>query len=299
MDRGNSPATASSAGEWVPVKPVPVAVAGLNGGGQAAIGAGVAMTYGGALAGADREPGTRHLLATTVSRPWELEPPYRRRSMALHIHRAERAEALADELASVLARPLTDPFAAEVVAVPGMGVQRWLAQRLAGVLGAPGGDGICANVRFAPVGALVAEALGAATGIAAELDPWVPERMVWTLLRVLDASIAEPWCAVPARHLGVGDPSRVHRVGRRFATSAGVAALFDGYAAQRPALISEWAAGADTDGCGNDLPEDLRWQPELAPPVPPNGSRRPVRGCAPNPASSVCRNGSRCSARIA
>lgn len=183
--------------------------------------------------------------------------------MALYVHRAERAEALADGLASVLARPLADPFAAEVVAVPGSGVQRWLAQRLAGVLGTRGGDGVCANVRFAPVGVLVAETLGAATGIAADLDPWAPERMVWTLLRVLDASIGEPWCAVPARHLGVGDPAGAHRAGRRFATSAGIAALFDGYATQRPALITEWAAGADTDGCGSDLPEDLRWQPEL------------------------------------
>jgi|GEM_PF-345492 len=208
--------------------------------------------------------------------------------MALYIHRAERADTLADELASVLARPLTDPFAAEIVAVPGMGVQRWLAQRLAGVLGAPGGDGVCANVRFAPVAALVAQALGAATGVAAEQDPWAPERMVWAVLRVLDASVAEPWCAVPARHLGAAvrtggpggdsvrnhvgpseapqlgtDPAGAHRAGRRFATSAGIAALFDGYAAQRPALIADWAAGADTDGCGNDLPEDLRWQPQL------------------------------------
>ncbi|MBU3061978.1 exodeoxyribonuclease V subunit gamma [Nocardia sp. NEAU-G5] len=191
--------------------------------------------------------------------------------MTLYIHRAERADVLADELASVLARPLTDPFAAEVVAVPGMGVQRWLAQRLAGALGASAGDGVCANVRFAAVAALTAEALGAATGIAPDRDPWAPERMVWTLLRVLDASLTEPWCAVPARHLGAAtrtdvpgaDTARGHRAGRRFATAAGIAALFDGYAAQRPALISEWAAGADTDGCGAELPGDLRWQPEL------------------------------------
>ncbi|MQY17326.1 exodeoxyribonuclease V subunit gamma [Nocardia macrotermitis] len=184
--------------------------------------------------------------------------------MALHIHRAERADTLVGELASVLARPLDDPFAAEVVAVGAKGVERWLTQRLAGVLGGSTGDGVCANVRFTSVAALTAEVLGAASGVAADEDPWAPERMVWSVLRVLDASVGEPWCAVPARHLGADDPSgRSYRAGRRFATAAGIAALFDGYATQRPRVISDWVAGADTDGFGAELPADLLWQPQL------------------------------------
>ena len=169
--------------------------------------------------------------------------------MALHIHRAERADTLAGELASLLARPLADPFAAEVVTVGAKGVERWLTQRLAGVLGAGGGDGVCANVRFTSVAALTADALGAASGIPADADPWASERMVWSLLRVLDASVGQAWCAVPARHLGADDPSgRSYRAGRRFATAAGVAALFDGYATQRPSVITDWAAGAGING---------------------------------------------------
>ncbi|MBY8860534.1 exodeoxyribonuclease V subunit gamma [Nocardia sp. CA2R105] len=184
--------------------------------------------------------------------------------MALHIHRAERADTLAGELASVLTRPLEDPFAAEVVAVGAKGVERWLTQRLAGVLGGDAGDGVCANVRFTSVAGLIADVLGAASGIAADADPWAPERMVWSLLRVLDASVGEVWCAIPARHLGADDPSgRSYRAGRRFATAAGVAALFDGYATQRPSVIADWVAGADTDGFGAELPADLRWQPQL------------------------------------
>ncbi|WP_157195476.1 exodeoxyribonuclease V subunit gamma, partial [Nocardia tenerifensis] len=54
--------------------------------------------------------------------------------MPLHIHRAERADILADGLAGLLATPLPDPFAAEVVAVPAKGVERWLTQRLSSVL---------------------------------------------------------------------------------------------------------------------------------------------------------------------
>ncbi|MGY1941834.1 exodeoxyribonuclease V subunit gamma [Nocardia asiatica] len=185
--------------------------------------------------------------------------------MPLHIHRAERADVLARALAEVLARPQEDPFAAEVVAVPAKGVERWLTQTLSGVLGADGSaDGVCANVAFPSPAALVAEALAAASGVTPEQDPWAQERAVWTLLRVIDASLSEPWCAVLARHLGAGaTQGGAYRVGRRYATAAQIAALFDSYAAQRPALIAEWAAGSDTDGAGSAIPEDLLWQPTL------------------------------------
>ncbi|NEW35114.1 exodeoxyribonuclease V subunit gamma [Nocardia cyriacigeorgica] len=186
--------------------------------------------------------------------------------MPLHIHRGERADVLADALAGLLADPLPDPFATEVVAVPAKGVERWLTQRLSGVLGvsaAPGGDGIAANIEFPSPAHLVAEALAAAGGVAPADDPWAHDRVVWTLLRVIDSSITQPWCAVLARHLGLRDGDAGHRAGRRYATAAHLAGLFDSYAAQRPQLIIDWAAGADTDGAGSPVPEDLRWQPTL------------------------------------
>ncbi len=70
----------------------------------------------------------------------------------LHIHRAERADALVGALRDLLTVPLDDPFAPEVVAVPTRGMERWLAQRLSASLGAAPGrdDGVCANVDFPP-----------------------------------------------------------------------------------------------------------------------------------------------------
>jgi exodeoxyribonuclease V gamma subunit len=92
--------------------------------------------------------------------------------MPLHIHRAERADVLARVLAEVLASPQADPFAAEVVAVPAKGVERWLTQTLSGVLGAGGsGDGVCANVAFPSPSALVAEVLAAASEVVPTDDP--------------------------------------------------------------------------------------------------------------------------------
>ncbi|MPQ97148.1 exodeoxyribonuclease V subunit gamma [Modestobacter sp. I12A-02628] len=182
----------------------------------------------------------------------------------LHLHRAERTARLADGLAGLLADPLADPFATEVVAVPAKGVERWLAQRLSTVLGAgPRGDGICSGIRFPSSGRLVDEALAVATGTDPRADPWADP--TWALLEVLDACVGEPWCAVLAAHVGAGaagEGAGAHRRGRRWATAAHLGELFRSYAAHRPGMLRDWAAGRDTDGSA-PLPGDLRWQAEL------------------------------------
>ena len=182
----------------------------------------------------------------------------------LHIHRADSASTLAAALAAMLSEPLPDPFATEVVAVGAHGVQRWLNQRLSQTLGAVAGDGICANIDYPSPAALVAAVSAAAADIDADSDPWAPERLVWPVLNALDAALDQPWAGVVARHLGVGaGPAQAYRAGRRLATATHIAGLFDAYGSTRPSLITDWDTGADTDGCGSALPEDLLWQPRL------------------------------------
>jgi exodeoxyribonuclease V gamma subunit len=102
--------------------------------------------------------------------------------MALHLHRAGRTDLLADRLGALLAQPLTDPFAEELVLVPARGVERWLSQRLSHVLGCTrGGDGVCAGVAFRSPGSLIAEVTG-----TVDDDLWSPEAMTWPLLEVVD-----------------------------------------------------------------------------------------------------------------
>src|SRR5688572_32700384 len=85
----------------------------------------------------------------------------------LHIHRAERADALVAALGTVVVDALDDALAAEVVAVPTRGVERWVTQRLATRLGVSPGraDGVCANIDFPYPGALLGGAVAAATGV--------------------------------------------------------------------------------------------------------------------------------------
>ncbi|MEV1133601.1 exodeoxyribonuclease V subunit gamma [Rhodococcus coprophilus] len=179
----------------------------------------------------------------------------------LTLHRAERTDILADALGELLAAPLDDPFAREVVAVPARGIERWLTQRLSRVLGATDSDGVAANIDFPSPSRLVDEVLAAASGTTADEDPWLHSRMLWTVLDVMDSSVGEPWCAALTRHLGHGQDD--HRAGRRYATAAHLADLLRSYGLQRPDMIAEWAVGHDTDGTGAPLADHLRWQAEL------------------------------------
>ena len=182
--------------------------------------------------------------------------------MTLHLHTATRTDLLADGLAGLLAHAPADPFAEELVVVPAKGVERWLAQRLSHRLGSAtgAGDGVCAGVRFVNPRSLVALLLG-----TEDDDPWDPDRTVWPLLAVVDASLDEPWCAMLATHLGRGlEPDQEElRRDRRYAVVRRIAGLFAAYAVQRPGVLRDWAAGAATDGAGSRLTDDLAWQPEL------------------------------------
>lgn len=164
--------------------------------------------------------------------------------MALHLHRAERTDLLADGLAGLLSQPPADPFAQELVLVPAKGVERWLSQRLSNRLG------VCAAVEFRNPRSLIAELTG-----TAEEDPWSADSMAWPLLAVIDDNLDQPWCRPVATHLGhfeTGDEYEL-RQGRRYAVARRLAGLFASYARQRPQLLVDW------DG----LPDDLSWQAPL------------------------------------
>lgn len=198
--------------------------------------------------------------------------------MALHLHRARRSDALVAGAAHVLAVPLEDPMATEVLAVPAQGIERWLSQRLSHHLGATrGGAGVSANIDFRSPGSLTDRVLAKVGGTDPETDPWRADRLIWPLLATIDASMGEPWCAALTDHLGaaadraaVDDQRRQLRRARRTAVALRIAGLFDGYLRHRPVMVQQWLANAaaaagvaDTDGVGAALAPQRQWQPEL------------------------------------
>lgn len=172
--------------------------------------------------------------------------------MGFHVHRSERTDVLAHGLARILLDVPNDPFTPEVVAVPTPGIERFLSQSLSRRLGtATGTDGVSANILFPSPSAITNQAIAAVSGITADTDPWMPSRMVWSVLESIDACLGQPWCASVARYLD-GDG-----VNRRFALAMHMTRLFDSYAAQRPSMLLDWADGRDL------APADLIWQATL------------------------------------
>ncbi len=175
--------------------------------------------------------------------------------MVLHVHRSDRADALVSALARLVAEPLPNPLASEVVSVPTRGIERWLTQQLSGHLGVSPGrnDGICANIAFPFPGSLVNGALARAAGADPITDPWLPERAVWPLMEVVEEHFDEDWLAPLAQHMG--GPTTVEG-SKRFSSVRHVADLFDRYCVHRPDMVQRWSEGDRADG-------ETRWQYEL------------------------------------
>ena len=173
---------------------------------------------------------------------------------------------MVDGLRDVLAKPLADPFAAEIVAVHTRGMERWLSQRLSAHVGATPGDadGVCANVAFPFPGRLTRAAVAAAAGIDAERDPWLAERLLWTLVELIDENWDEDWLRYLISYV-MGRPAEGAGpvAGRRIAAARKAANLFDRYALLRPAMVQAWARDEDTDGEGGPLEPEFTWQAEL------------------------------------
>lgn len=186
----------------------------------------------------------------------------------LHIHRADRADALADALGDLLATPPSDAFTAEVISVPTRGIERWLTQTLSSQLGATAGrtDGIVANVQFPPPRAIVDAAVTAACGVDPDTDPWAADRVLWPLIDMVDEKIGDPQLAILASHLrdsaALGDTNMDTRP-RRLTAVRHVAHLFDRYAIQRPAMLDAWREGRTVGADGRPLDPHVAWQAVL------------------------------------
>lgn len=177
----------------------------------------------------------------------------------LDVRISDHITPLVGVLAEQLADAPADPFTKEWVAVPSIGMRRWLAQRLGRELGTTGGraDGITANVDLPFPGELRRQVLAADAARRGDpSDPWGVERMVWTVMEVLsdEATAADPVLA----------PLTIRAEGATLAgRSASLADLVDRYLLHRPTMVMSWVAGNDVDVAGEPLGPQHRWQPAL------------------------------------
>jgi exodeoxyribonuclease V gamma subunit len=185
----------------------------------------------------------------------------------LTVYRGNRAELLAELLATQLRLAPPDPFTVVEVVVNTWPTSRWLGEQLAGHLG-----GVAANLRFPFPGSHLrrsvdtllgdgdAEAGGNTGGDGG--DPWRADRLVWSVLPLLPqvAAMAE---GEPLRRW-LGDRNPDQRLGLdtwRLARS--IADTFDDYTLYRPDLLQAWGEGRLGPADTPELPESQRWQPLL------------------------------------
>ena len=192
----------------------------------------------------DNRP-TRRPCGTVRSGPGPSLSAMTERAGVLHVHRAERADALVDgaRRRARRARCRTRSPPRWSRCRPAASSAGWPSGCRTGWAPAAGhGDGVCANVAFPSPSRLVDGAGRRGDRVGPGDDPWRPERLVWPLLEVIDECAGEPWCAPLAAHLGDG---RRRRRGAGSARARRLAELFASYARAPPAAAARLAAGAD------------------------------------------------------
>ena len=224
----------------------------------------------------------------------------------LIVHRAERADTLAAALADVLARPLVDPFAADVVAVPSRGIERWLSQQLSTVLGATPGR-VRRRLRERRAAVSRASRRSGAAGRHGDrrgcrsVGPGTGGVAVGRRRRRARRRTLAGTGLLPTLGLSPdGSPSTA-----RFGVVRHVADLFDRYAVHRPAMIMRWAGGDDVDGRGDAVARRPRLAGHCCGGSCASASasrarrsasnRRPTAAARRTAARSICRRGSPCS----
>lgn len=180
----------------------------------------------------------------------------------LTVHRSNRAEALADALADLLAQPPegagpTDVLHEEWVVVPSPGMERWLAMRIARK------SGICADVRFPFPAALVQDALASVAGqdaesVRAARDAWSGRRIAWRVVGAVQARVASDPRYAPLRaYLGDGAGPDTPLDARAWGMLKRIASTFDDYLIYRQPMLRDWDAGVLESDEARD------WQPDL------------------------------------
>ncbi len=160
----------------------------------------------------------------------------------LRVRVGEHPDDLVAALAAELDLPRDDPFEADLVAVATPGQGRWLMQQLGTVLGTAGGrtDGVAARIQLPTTSGLLRDLERDVLGITPDDDPWVIERLAWTMLRAFDRAADEPWFRDIAVHVGDAE-----RPGRRYGAARRFCALFARYARWRPELLTTPDTGSD------------------------------------------------------
>jgi exodeoxyribonuclease V gamma subunit len=166
--------------------------------------------------------------------------------VAIDVVSALSADKILPILAERLSKPLDDPFAPDIVVVPGIGIADWIQEQLSLQFGS---RGIVANTKF-----WLPNEFNAIVSASADHGVKMPDAtaLQWVVFEYLSKKAVE----------GVEPAPGFNLAKRKLSFAKRVAELFDRYAVHRPEMILDWNAGKDTDGA-SPLSDNQKWQPIL------------------------------------
>ena len=152
----------------------------------------------------------------------------------LNIYTSNCMEALAEQLALIVRKPLSSTLAPEIIVVQSRGMERWVSMELARQ------NGICANCFFPFPNTFLQEMFKKTIPDLPEESSFDPLTMTFRIMKVLPECILLPGFESLKRYLG--DESTGMKL---FQISKRIADLFDQYFVFRPELIFNWEKGRD------------------------------------------------------
>ena len=183
----------------------------------------------------------------------------------LTLYRSNRAELLAQVLATKLQLEPPGVLEQVQVIVNTWPTSRWLGEQIA--LG--NGAGIAANLRFpfpsSRLRQLVEQLLAADGGPSPDPgpDPWRAQNLVWPLLELLPELLEHPSAAPLQQWLAQRRQQPAQLDLPLWQLSRAIADAIDDYGLYRPAMLEAWLEGQDVDAGGRPLATPWLWQPLL------------------------------------
>ncbi|MDH3859602.1 MAG: exodeoxyribonuclease V subunit gamma, partial [Gammaproteobacteria bacterium] len=160
---------------------------------------------------------------------------HNRPAMALTILSSNQVEILQSRLTQrIVAEPLANPFAPEIIVVPTYAMSRWLNLRIAQQ------QGIAANIYYPQVSEWIWGMAATNLDNLPLKDPYSRGELAWQIFVALPGMLGQTAFLSLRRYLD-DDQTGIKRwqLAQRIATS------FDRYQTYRPELIRDWSDGAD------------------------------------------------------
>lgn len=147
----------------------------------------------------------------------------------MFLYQSNRLENLCTQWRAVIATPLADPMAPEIVVVHNQGMAQWLARQTAFA------EGIAANLQFPLPGRFIWDLLHRLTDSLPEEDLFAKPVLLWRISRLLPEGADHPLFAEISAYLRDDADGR-----KRYQLASRIADLFDQYMVYRPDLLARW-----------------------------------------------------------